>query len=277
MQVIKNINNNVSLCLDSAGIEVVAFGKGIGFKRPPYEIDLEAVDKTFYGVNEAYVQMVQDVPVEVIEVSTDIVDYAKRRLPVSLSPNIVFTLADHINFAIQRVIKNMHFDLPITQDIRHLFKREVAVGTYALTLIRERLHITMPDEEALYIALHIINGEAIEAGVAGAGDERHIERISTLIEQGMGCAFDRDGFAYARFVSHMHYLLRRGSDGKLAASSSDEELHASLAGMYPEAAACADRAGSYIEAELGWQLTHNELVYLIMHIVRLRAEEAHDG
>lgn len=27
MKVIKNINNNVSLCLDSHGVEVVAFGK----------------------------------------------------------------------------------------------------------------------------------------------------------------------------------------------------------------------------------------------------------
>ena len=37
MKVIKNINNNISLCLDSRNNEVVAFGKGIGIPKPPYE------------------------------------------------------------------------------------------------------------------------------------------------------------------------------------------------------------------------------------------------
>ena len=40
MKVIKNINNNTSICLDSNNQEVVAFGKGIGFIKPPYEIDI---------------------------------------------------------------------------------------------------------------------------------------------------------------------------------------------------------------------------------------------
>lgn len=36
MRVVKNINNNISLCLDSHNNEVIAFGKGIGFMKPPY-------------------------------------------------------------------------------------------------------------------------------------------------------------------------------------------------------------------------------------------------
>ena len=40
MKVIKNINNNVSLCVDKSGRECVAFGKGIGFIKAPYEVPL---------------------------------------------------------------------------------------------------------------------------------------------------------------------------------------------------------------------------------------------
>lgn len=47
MKVIKNINNNVSLCLDSKGNEIVAFGKGLGFIKPPYEIDLKRSRERF--------------------------------------------------------------------------------------------------------------------------------------------------------------------------------------------------------------------------------------
>ena len=43
MKVIKNINNNISLCLDSRNNEVVAFGKGIGFTKPPYDVPLSKI------------------------------------------------------------------------------------------------------------------------------------------------------------------------------------------------------------------------------------------
>ena len=43
MKVIKNINNNVSICVDDNNREVIAFGKGIGFKKPPYELELSQI------------------------------------------------------------------------------------------------------------------------------------------------------------------------------------------------------------------------------------------
>lgn len=38
MKVVKCINNNVAICLDDDNNELVAFGKGIGFKKPPHII-----------------------------------------------------------------------------------------------------------------------------------------------------------------------------------------------------------------------------------------------
>ena len=51
MVVVKNINNNVSLCLDSGNKEVVVFGKGVGFIKPPHKIPLGKIERTFYDVN----------------------------------------------------------------------------------------------------------------------------------------------------------------------------------------------------------------------------------
>ena len=45
MKVIKKINNNVALCLDGNQRELIAFGKGIGFKPIPYELtDLSVIE-----------------------------------------------------------------------------------------------------------------------------------------------------------------------------------------------------------------------------------------
>ena len=44
MKVVRNINNNVAVCLDDQGHELIAIGKGIGFKKAPYEISLDQID-----------------------------------------------------------------------------------------------------------------------------------------------------------------------------------------------------------------------------------------
>lgn len=48
MKVVKCINNNVAICLDDDNNELVAFGKGIGFKKPPFEIDVAVIQKTYF-------------------------------------------------------------------------------------------------------------------------------------------------------------------------------------------------------------------------------------
>lgn len=38
MVVLKKINNNVAICKDGGGRELIAFGKGIGFPQTPYAL-----------------------------------------------------------------------------------------------------------------------------------------------------------------------------------------------------------------------------------------------
>lgn len=60
MKVIKNINNNVSVCQDSTGAQVVVFGKGIGFCKPPYELPMAKIQRTFYDIDPIYIQMIHE-------------------------------------------------------------------------------------------------------------------------------------------------------------------------------------------------------------------------
>ncbi len=148
MKVIKNINNNVSLCLDSKGNEIVAFGKGLGFIKPPYEIDLKKVERTFYNLNPNFINMIQDISVEAFEIADKVMNYASIVLDCELNANLVFTLADHLNFAIKRHEQGVNLKLPIVTDIEQLFEQEIDVGRYALTLIQDRLQISLPKVEA---------------------------------------------------------------------------------------------------------------------------------
>lgn len=81
MRVEKKINNNVAVCTDGNGQELIALGRGIGFPKTPYELtDLSKIDMTFYRVSSQTVQMLTTISEDVIMVSSKIVQLAQTKL-----------------------------------------------------------------------------------------------------------------------------------------------------------------------------------------------------
>lgn len=273
MKVIKNINNNVSLCLDSNNIEVVAFGKGIGYTKPPYEVDLNQVQRTYYDIDPMYINMISDIPEEILDISDNIINYARIKLDNPVSSNLVITLADHINFAIQRYKENMNIKLPIVHDIQYLFETEMEIGEYALNLIKKKLKVFLPKEEAAYIALHIINAESMNKNKKQEKhDEEVIDDICDIIEKDFQIKVDKIGFNYSRFVSHMHYLLKRGKKNEMV-KSENQKLYESLINTYPKTYECIQHVRKYLKDQVNWDLSDEECIYLMLHINRLCARE----
>lgn len=264
MKVIKNINNNVAVCVDSAGKELIAVGRGIGFQHPPYEIDVERIDRTYYNLDNRYATLLETIDASVFDVAVEIRRNAERN-GIATNPNLVFILADHIQGAIRRIEEGILFQLPIEHDIKNLFPREMAVGRDALGLIKSHLHTEMPDEEAAYIAINILNAEQ-ERNRKWHVDGQLIDEIFDIVSREMMIEIDRESFAYARFVSHLRYLLDR-SDRQ----SSDEpsDLLTSIIKSNPREYACALVVKSKIDGELSRSLPLDEVLYLTLHISRL--------
>lgn len=274
MKVIKNINNNVSLCLDSNNHEVVAFGKGIGFIKPPYEIDLSKVERTFYDIDELYLNMIKDIPREMIDISTKVIDYARLKLKNPISSNIIFTLADHIHFTIKRYRKNLNLKLSIVQDIRYLYEPEMEIAEYAMKVIRKETGIRLPEEETGCIALHIINAETMDK-VRRDEERKHdeiIDGIVKIIEEDFDFKIDKKDFNYSRFTSHMHYLFLRVKKNELCRDK-NRQLYESLKDSYPEVYQCSERVRKLLKDALQKEMTDEECMYLILHINRLCSRE----
>ena len=70
-----------------------------------------------------------------------------------------YTLADHLNFAIERMDKGMIFSTPISNELRDLYPVEVKIAKYTLGLMKKRRNIDLPEEEMYAIAMNIINSE----------------------------------------------------------------------------------------------------------------------
>ena len=81
-------------------------GKGIGFPQMPYKLDdLSKIERTFYDVDPKYLGMIAELSQPIVMVCADIADQAGIELDCSLNPNLPFTLADHIQFAAERLKK----------------------------------------------------------------------------------------------------------------------------------------------------------------------------
>lgn len=58
--------------------------------------------------------MVRTVPSEVIDAALQIIDMAKAELDCELNPNVVLTLADHLQFAVERLKDGCVIENPLS-------------------------------------------------------------------------------------------------------------------------------------------------------------------
>lgn len=273
MKVIRNINNNVAVCLDNNNHEVIAFGKGIGFKKAPYEIALSQIDRTYYNLEPHYIALLDELPADVMDVTFEIVQKGSSYLKTEFSTVFWFSLCDHINFAIQNVKKGLVLSNPMTNEIRHFYEREIKLGEWAIKHISKRLSVRLPQSEVGNIAMHFINAKQQVKQAEERDDIEHfVDDITDIIESGMNVIIDRDSFSYSRFVTHLKYLLKRSSNLHMP-ESENEKLYESVCEEFPELKRVGEKIKEYIAATLKVEPAKEEILYLMIHINRLCARE----
>ena len=275
MRVAKRINNNAVMCVDSKGRSVVAFGKGISFSinKETGELPLSAIERTFYNVDEHYLALLEELSPEVLAVSADVIEAADLELPYELSHNAVLALADHITFAIQREHKGIVIQMPLAYDVAQMYPVEYRVGEYAVGQISRKLGVDLPKGEVVGVALCLLNASltpedaATSAGQA-ATDNDVIEKIARIVEDVYSISVDRDGFEFARFATHMHYLIGRICQGE-PMYTDGSELYGEVRAQSERGAACLDRVVELLGDTFGEDITDSEKLYVLMHILRI--------
>lgn len=270
MKIIKKINNNVALARDNAGKELVVFGRGVGFPATPYELtDLSRIQRTFYDIKSNYVELAADLPEDMILLAADIVELAQSGLDCQLNPNMPFTLADHLSFAIERFYNGIEISTPLSYDVAHFYPVEVSLSHRALELIKERKGIELPESEAINIALHLVNGELENSDMHATLKATEVIRdISGIIEQNLHIQLDTTSFNYSRFITHIRYLLQRMEQNNQEDNGMSIAMR-QLKLQFPNIYRCTLKVRDYLFDHCHRQCTQDELMYLFMHINRL--------
>lgn len=277
MTVEKVINNNIVSAYDETGREVVVMGRGIGFGvRAGAVIDNSKIEKVFriksQGVAEQFKELLANMPLEHAQISNDIISYAKSTLKLKLNQSIYVTLTDHINFAIERYQKGINLENALLWEIKRFYPQEYGLGRYAIDLIRERLHVSLPEDEAGFIALHFVNAEYGTDIRDALHFPNQMKDILDIVTRELGIRLDEGSLHYERFITHVKFLLQRVYRKELLPDE-ESELAEMMKKKYPKEYACSEKIADCIEEAAGCRLSAEEIMYLSIHIRRIAMAE----
>ena len=244
MKITKLVNNNIVTSEDMQGREIIVMGRGLGFgKKSGMEIDVGKIEKVFRlsseGENQKLVDMIQDIPIEHITAADRIIDYAKSMLGEKLKDTIYLSLIDHINGAIERQKNQIAFTNPLMWEIKQYYPAEFSVGVQSLSILKNILGITLPVDEAAFIALHFITSEYDTKMDVTFDIPKLIDDIVAILELEFEIQIDKASIHYERFITHLKFFAARVLQAK------------------------------HIEEAYGIEISEEEVVYLTVHIKRI--------
>lgn len=222
MQISKVFNNNV-VAIQANGQEQVVMGRGIAFqKRPGDAIDQARIEKVFTleskESHERFVHFLNEMPAAEMDTVKEIVKLAETRLDKPVHDSLYVTLADHIHFALSRYRDGIIIRNPLVWEVKRFYGPEFTIGKEAVALINERHDVKLDEDEAVAIALHLVN-----ATMSGAkGENLHLvtemtratQAILTIITYHFQIDLDEESYAYSRFLTHLKYFVQRLASGE---------------------------------------------------------------
>lgn len=278
MRISRIYNNNVVLTVDHYGKESVMIGRGIAFgKRKGQLIDPSAVEQTFVpeqGMSGERLSMtLSEIPAEILSIATLLESKVRAEGALELSNSFILPLADHLHYAVVRARDGVRVQYPLAPEVTVLYPREVEYGRAVLAMVRERLNVELDPNEAIPLALHLVNAQFATADMSQAFRMTEVfAQVFEIIEASYEQKINPDSMSAARFVTHLRYLFVRASregEPQEIDGVSQPSLLAALRADAPRAFACAQKVLLVLQMQLNHSLTRDELTYLTIHIARL--------
>ncbi len=272
----KVLNNNVVIAIDESGRERVLMGRGIGFQLKPTDaIDPAHVEKTFVldsgdGARDE-LRLLAEVPYPVLEAVSRAVDGAERALGRALGRGFTIAVLDHMQFVLERLDQGVRIPSTPMPELRVLHPQEFSAAAAMAASISTALDRTLPPEEAVFLTMHLLNATRDEPNGTAALLFRRVQHVVTTVENGLGVRLDTDSLDYSRFVLHVQFLLQRLVSRSMLRSH-DTSFFEFAKHSYPASFDIATEVKSYVLAATESELTDEEVLYLIVHIERLKAQ-----
>lgn len=273
MKIEKVYNNNVIGTFNNKKEELVVMGRGIAFQKKPGDlVDETKIEKIFAlknnDMSEKFKTLLYEVPVEYIVITEEVIKIASSRLGRKLNDSFYISLTDHLHFAVQRIEKGYEIKNALLWEIKRFYKEEFAIGMETVHLIKDKLGVELPEDEAGFIAMHLVNSDLNQEMPNIANITKVMQNILNIVKYHYKMEFDEESLNYFWFLTHLKFFAQR-LYSKTYMDDDDPYLYEMVKHKHQEAFKCTEKINEYIENQFNYSLTDNEKLYLAIHIQRV--------
>lgn len=273
MKIEKILNNSAAVVIDK-DCEKIVVGKGICYqKRIGDTVDPSGVNKIFYmsssDLNLKFQELLVQLPMEQLSLVEEIINMAKLESGRKISDSIYISLADHIHFSLRNHKQGIHIKNALLWDIKRFYPDEYQIGVKALKLIEKETGSKLPDDEAGFVALHIVNASTEQGTKDIYKATKIMDEILTLVTYFFAINMDENSLNYYRFVSHLRFFTQRiVNHTTFHGDERDAELLEMIKLKYVKAYACVLKIHEFLRLTYQVDITCEEQLYLCIHIQR---------
>ncbi len=270
----KILNNNVVFTTNNQKEEIIVMGKGLAYgKKTGDVIDVSKINKTFEMSlkpgQKKMINMLKDIPIEYMEISDCVIQKAKQDLKIDDS--LYITLTDHIHTSIERYKEGIPLKNHMLFEIKHFYPKEFELGMLTLKLIGEKYGILMKEDEAAFLALHIVSSEVGKNITDVYEMTSFILEVTNIVKDYFQVEFDEQSLSYHRFVTHLKFFGIRvfNQTNQIVNESLNNDLLDIMKEKYVEPYLCVSKIQSYIEKIYHYDLNDEEILFLTIHVAKI--------
>ncbi|EGJ44624.1 PRD domain-containing protein [Streptococcus sanguinis] len=269
MLISKILNNNVVISEEDQE-EVILMGRGLAFGRKVgQEIPDELIEKR-YVLSENRRQLLMELPAEVMEMSDKIISFAREKLQKKLKDTAFLAMADHIHGVLLRLEDDIYLKNFLMWDIKRFFPIEFEVGQFAKQLLSAYIGKELPDDEAAFMALTLVNAE-LENGDGTARDlTMMMEEIMTIVKYSLEISLDEEDVYLERFMTHLKFFCERVLTDSSNRDLEDNDMFDLLKCKYPLAYETTRKIAEFLKQTRNYQTSEDEQLYLTIHLSRMK-------
>ena len=268
-RITKVLNHNAVMAVKDGTSEYLIMGKGIGFgKKISEEINPSESDTVYSlqseGERGSASDIVKTTDPDCLEIADFILNNAEKKFG-KVDRDIIFPMADHLQYALRRMEINEELKNDLNDDIRIIYHEEYEIAAGSREIVKKIKGLELTDDEIGYIALHIhsaIQEENVSQAMIAA---QLVRACADAIGSRTGKKIEVRSLDYNRLINHIRYMVIRMQTGeKLKLNMNDYMII-----KFPKTFAIAEDVCRKMSDLMKLPYDSAEVGYLAMHIERV--------
>ena len=209
------------------------------------------------------------------QIAQKIVDRLKFEENIELADRVYITLTDHLATSVERAKKGLYLNNKFIWEVKNYYPKEYQYGLWALKLLDAQFELSFPEDEAGFIAVHIISGD-LENDISDFSKSvDFIKSITKIVRYYFHINIDYQSLNYNRFAVHLKFFWKAMMYKKDQSSFGDlsQEILNVIKNSDIEAYKCALKIKEYILEKYNYELNNEEIMYLAIHINKIVSGE----